>query len=575
MTCRPGYRSGRENPVRPNRIGLRNAKPRALVGLKPVVGTAAFVTAAILAVQPGTAADPGGSNVAARRGPPPMVERNSLTRTIVTTDSEADDINSFIRLLYYANEFDIDGLVYTSSVHHWQGDGKRTLKQARQEGLVTSYRGETAGSDARSDDAMSWRWEPMGWMEAKLLQEYSKVYPNLLRHDPNFPSPAELWSKVAVGNVTWENDFRADTPGSDLIKAALLDDDRRLLYLQAWGGTNTIARALLSIEQQHRSTANWQQIQARVVGKAVLMAIGHQDNAYADYISKSWPGIKLLNFDGVFGGFSSYTRRQVPPQILPYYKAGFWAPNIKYGHGPLLEGYGLIGDGTWFEGEGNNPGWQPGQAKDLATFKLFGFLGDYERLDWTGEGDTPAFISLVPTGLRFLQDPSLGSWGGRLQKSTTAEATHIGSKDFNPHTRQPAAPYTVARWMSAIGNDFAARADWGITSRFEDANHAPIVTADGSADITARPGQSITLAAAASDPDGDQLTASWWIYTDASTVTGSAVIRGSRSGGNFAGTVTIPPSAQPGERLVVVADISDDGAPSITRYAQFVISVSR
>ena len=42
-----------------------------------------------------------------------------------------------------------------------------------------------------------------------------------------------------------------DTPGSDLIKELLLDHDRRPLYLQAWGGTNTIARALKSIEDQY------------------------------------------------------------------------------------------------------------------------------------------------------------------------------------------------------------------------------------------------------------------------------------------------------------------------------------
>lgn len=33
-----------------------------------------------------------------------------------------------------------------------------------------------------------------------------------------------------------------DTPGSDLIKEKLLDGDTRPLWLQAWGGGNTIAR---------------------------------------------------------------------------------------------------------------------------------------------------------------------------------------------------------------------------------------------------------------------------------------------------------------------------------------------
>jgi hypothetical protein len=540
-----------------------------------VLGNAALVAGAVLCVPASGAGRIGERVAASHAGPPAIVDRHTLARTIITTDGEADDINSFIRLLYYANELDIDGLVYTSSIHHWKGDGVHTLRQAQQAGLITSYRGETAGSDARSDDALAWRWEPPGWMEDKLLRDYSKVYPNMLKHDPNYPSPAELWSKVAVGNVTWENDFGADTEGSNLIKAALLDDDPRPLYLEAWGGTNTIARALISIENEYRSAANWREIQARVTQKARIAAIGQQDNAYRDYIAKSWPAIRVLNFDGVFGGFSSYIRSQVPPEILPYYKAEFWAKHIKYGHGPLLEGYGLIGDGTYFVGEGRNPGWQPGQARDMATFKFFGFLGGYQRLDWTGEGDTPSFISLVPTGLRFLQDPSLGGWGGRLQKSKTDDITYTESMDYNPYTRKPASPYTAARWMPAIGNDFAARADWGVTGRFEDANHAPGVAVEGRADLNGAPGQSVTLTVRANDPDGDSLTASWWIYTDASTVTGAATVKGRPQGRLFGAIVTIPQTARFGERIVVVAAISDNGSPSLTRYAEFVVTVAR
>ena len=75
--------------------------------------------------------------------------RASLPRTIITTDSEADDINSFLRLLYYANELDIVGLIYNSSVHHWQGAGVHTLREAQEAGMLTSFMGETAGSEAR------------------------------------------------------------------------------------------------------------------------------------------------------------------------------------------------------------------------------------------------------------------------------------------------------------------------------------------------------------------------------------------------------------------------------------------
>ena len=47
-------------------------------------------------------------------------------RTIVTTDGEVDDYDSFIRLLLYSNEMDLQGIVYSASQWHWAGDGNGT-----------------------------------------------------------------------------------------------------------------------------------------------------------------------------------------------------------------------------------------------------------------------------------------------------------------------------------------------------------------------------------------------------------------------------------------------------------------
>lgn len=498
---------------------------------------------------------------------PQSVPPASRPRTIITTDSEADDINSFLRLLYYANELDIVGLIYNSSVHHWQGDGVHTLREAREAGMLTSFMGETAGSEARSDDALTWRWEPMGWMERIILEDYARIYPNLLQHDRSYPSPADLWATVAVGNVTFESDFSADTEGSELIEAALLDDDPRPLYLQVWGGTNTIARALFSIETRYLGSDEWADIKAKVTRKAVILSIGQQDTAYADYIAEAWPEIPLLDFDGAFGGFTSFSRRFASPEVLPYYQASFWAPNIKYGHGPVLAHYGLIGDGTYFEGEGDNPGWQPGMAKDPSRFKMFDLIGGFERLDWTGEGDTPAFMCLIPTGLRFVEDPSLGGWGGRLVATEANPRTFVAGEDHNPHAGLDQRLHTVARWTAAFQNDFAARADWGITPDYRGANHAPVVS--GPADVTLAPGGSAPLVATASDPDGDALTVRWWVYAEAGTLSDDPTL----DADGFEATITLPSTAQPGQRAVVVIEVTDDGTPALTRYAQVVVTV--
>lgn len=63
---------------------------------------------------------------------------------------------------------------------------------------------------------------------------------------------------IRMGNVIEAGDMRQPTPGSELIVDILLDDDPRPVFLQAWGGPNTIARALRSIEERHAGTPGWE-----------------------------------------------------------------------------------------------------------------------------------------------------------------------------------------------------------------------------------------------------------------------------------------------------------------------------
>ena len=50
------------------------------------------------------------------------------------------------------------------------------------------------------------------------------------------------------------------TDSSEFLKKLFLDDDNRPLYVQTWGGTNTTARALKSIEEEYKNTPQWSQI---------------------------------------------------------------------------------------------------------------------------------------------------------------------------------------------------------------------------------------------------------------------------------------------------------------------------
>ena len=179
-------------------------------------------------------------------------------RTIITTDGEIDDIDSFIRMLLYANEMNIEGLVYSSSMWHWKGDGKGT-KFTSEMKMTRNIYGEKTNL----------RWPGTDWM-IPLLDAYDEVYPMLSSNAKGYPTATYLKSIIRVGNINFEGDMAEETEGSNFIKSILLNDDESSIYLQAWGGVNTIARALLSIEEEFANSPSWNKIHKTVSDKAII-----------------------------------------------------------------------------------------------------------------------------------------------------------------------------------------------------------------------------------------------------------------------------------------------------------------
>ena len=54
------------------------------------------------------------------------ISKTSKIRTVVNTDMESDDLASLVRYILYSNDLENQGLIYTSSKYHWEGDGKNT-----------------------------------------------------------------------------------------------------------------------------------------------------------------------------------------------------------------------------------------------------------------------------------------------------------------------------------------------------------------------------------------------------------------------------------------------------------------
>ena len=108
-------------------------------------------------------------------------------------------------------------------------------------------------------------------------EAYAEVYPSLTANDPRYPSPETLLERTFLGNYEFEGDTRFETDGSRFIASCLLDDDPRTLYLEAWGGSNTVARALMSIEETYRDTAEWESVYQKVCDKGVLISFGDRE----------------------------------------------------------------------------------------------------------------------------------------------------------------------------------------------------------------------------------------------------------------------------------------------------------
>ena len=100
-------------------------------------------------------------------------------RTIVTCDPELDDNNSMIRFLLHATDFQIDGLIYTSSRFHWRNDGSGKTQYIE----MSEYDQMGLGPQT------SWRFTDTERFIDDIIDAYDKSYANLIVHDPSYPTP--------------------------------------------------------------------------------------------------------------------------------------------------------------------------------------------------------------------------------------------------------------------------------------------------------------------------------------------------------------------------------------------------
>ncbi|MAF11221.1 hypothetical protein CMK11_12285, partial [Candidatus Poribacteria bacterium] len=173
-------------------------------------------------------------------------------RVLVLTDitNEPDDEQSMVRFLCYANEFDIEGLVATTSC--WLRD----------------------------------RVAPEQITER--IDAYGTVRANLSAHADGYPAADELHRLTMTGISRYGMEGVGDgmdSDGSRRIIAAVDDPDPRPLWICVWGGVNCLAQALWTVSETRTPVEV-----AEFVSKLRVYTISDQDDS-APWIRREFPSL--------------------------------------------------------------------------------------------------------------------------------------------------------------------------------------------------------------------------------------------------------------------------------------------
>jgi Protein of unknown function (DUF1593) len=457
-------------------------------------------------------------------------------RAIIISDigNEPDDQMSFVRLLLYSNEIDIEAMIATTSTWQKSAAHPETMRQ--------------------------------------LIGAYSQVRPNLLLNAKGWPEAADLASRVYTGQTAYGMAATGDGKTSDGARAILRAaerDDARPLWVCIWGGANTLAQALI----EARATRTPDQL-ARLISKLRVYSISDQDDAgpwirrefpdlfyvvtpstptSGEYAYATWTGISgdryYRNGDGA--DFTTVTNE--------------WLETNIRSKGPLGKGYPRF----MFIMEGDTPSF---------LGLIDNGLDAYRRPDFGGWGGR--YIYRQPYG----ETHPIWTQGGDEFARVTSQDSVAGA-DGREHVSDQA---TIWRWREAFQNDFAARMTWTIAD-FAHANHNPAAIVNGQKgtaplEMDVEAGQSITLdASQSSDPDGQPLHFRWFHYAEAGLADGNLAALTLTGADTSKVTVKADAPCRPfwlpmipcrgGGTAHIILAVTDEGSPRLTSYRRIILHV--
>lgn len=447
-----------------------------------------------------------------------VFEHLDRPRVIVLTDitNEPDDEESMVRFLVYSNEYDVEGLIATTSV--WLRDKVRPDKIRER------------------------------------IEAYGQVRENLLKHAAGYPTKEHLLNATRAGLPAFGMEGVGpgkSSEGSRRIIEVVDKPDDRPVWVSVWGGPNCLAQALWDI----KNTRTQEKLDAFVL-KLRVYTISDQDDSgrwmrltfpklfyivspsevgHHEYYKATWTGIS---------GDRQY--RNSPFHKFELVDNPWLEENIIKGHGPLAALYPKLK----YIMEGDTP-------------SLIGLIGN-------GLG-SPISPSYGGWGGRYVLCQTYAETRPIWTNARGSQDTVVAENGIEYTSDQA----TIWRWREAYQHDFAARMDWCVAETLEQANHNPVAAFDNDkskavAKLTVKAGQTVSLNAAGTyDPDGDELSYRWFIYREAGNYTGDVNLRGSNS---QQASFTAPAVNQARE-IHVILELKDDGEPNLYSYRRVVVTV--
>ena len=188
------------------------------------------------------------------------------------------------------------------------------------------------------------------------------------------------------------------------------------------------------------------------------------------------------------------------------------------------------------------------------------------------EGDTMTFLYLVPTGMNDPEQPTWGSWAGRYgHNDNFKDRPYYWANLDDDWQGSLHRDNTLKRWAVHIQNDFKARLDWCVND-FAGANHPPVPVVSGALQRRARSGETIVVDAGGStDPDGHELQFEWGIYREPGSYRGT--LPQLRDAATRQVSFVAPP-VDSEQTIHLIATVTDQGSPPLTRYARVIVTVT-